>query len=73
VVLRVIARLEKEPDLKARIVSGLDRGLIGAELGQWLADGGFCITKGKSKGEKYDGASLTQFKAAVEYSHQTID
>lgn len=66
----MIARLEQEPDLKERIASGLAQDLVGKGLAQWLADGGFF----NNKGEKYEGASLSRFKAAVEYlnSHGAI-
>lgn len=61
-VERAIARLEDDPTLKARVVSGLTQGLKGAALGQWLYDGGFK----NAKGGKYEGASLSRFKAACE-------
>jgi hypothetical protein len=62
-ILKVIARLEKDPKLKDRAAQGINVGLAGTTLGQWLADGGFK----NAKGENYNGASLSRFKAAIEH------
>jgi hypothetical protein len=63
VIRRVMNRLEAEPELKARISEGVANGLAGAALGEWLADGGFWNKSGKT----YEGASLSQFRAAIEH------
>jgi hypothetical protein len=65
VVRRVMNRLEAEPRLKARISEGLANGLAGAALGEWLGSGGFW----NKSGNAYEGASLSQFKAAIEHLH----
>jgi hypothetical protein len=62
-VLKVAARLEKEPALKARVAEGVNQGLTGAVLGQWLADGGFR----NKNGGIYEGASNSRFKLAIEH------
>jgi hypothetical protein len=58
----MIARLEANPELAARVASGVSQGLKGKPLGQWLTDGGFT----NIKGEIYDGGTLSRFKAASE-------
>ncbi len=62
-VIKVAARLEKEPKLKARIADGIAQGLTGGALGQWLADGGFL----NKKGGVFEGASNSRFKLAIEH------
>lgn len=62
-VLKVVARLEKEPELKSRVAEGVNQGLTGNSLGQWLADGGFL----NKNGGAYEGASNSRFRLAIEY------
>ena len=62
-VERAIDKLKNDPELKARIASGLAKGLKGAALGQWLADGGFLNNKGKN----YDNSTLNRLKQAIEH------
>jgi hypothetical protein len=62
-IRKVAARLEKEPKLKARVAEGVNQGLTGSALGQWLADGGFL----NKNGGVYEGASNSRFRLAIEY------
>jgi hypothetical protein len=55
--------LEDDPKLFARVESGIEKELSNAELGQWLADGGFRNTKN----ETYKIDSVSRFKRAFEY------
>jgi hypothetical protein len=57
-----MTRLEANPELAARVASGVSQDFKGKALGQWLADGGFVNEKGKT----YDSSSLSRFKAASE-------
>jgi hypothetical protein len=60
---RVLDRLDREPELKARITTGLEQSLSLKELGQWLADGGFL----NKKGENHGIDACSQFKRGIEY------
>lgn len=62
-VERAIDKLKNDPELKARIASGLAQGFKGAALGQWLADGGFLNNKGKN----YDNSTLNRLKQVIEH------
>jgi hypothetical protein len=66
-VQRIITNFEKEPELKARVISGLEQGFVGAALGNWLAEGGFL----NSKGEKHAGSRLSKFKTAIEWMEKS--
>jgi hypothetical protein len=55
--------LEDDPQLFARLKSGIEKELSNAELGQWLDDGGFRNTKD----ETYKIDSVSRFRRALEY------
>jgi hypothetical protein len=65
-VIKVAARLEKEPALKAAVIDALSHGHIGERLGEYLAGKGFL----NKNGMKYTGASNSRFKMAIEYLNQ---
>jgi hypothetical protein len=62
-IARVVTRLQADPNLKARVAEGCRQGLKGKDLSDWLASGGFF----NSNNEPYTGASLSQFRAAIEH------
>jgi predicted transcriptional regulator len=61
-IARVVTRLQADPNLKARVAEGCRQGLKGKDLSDWLASGGFL----NSNNDPYTGASLSQFRAAIE-------
>lgn len=67
-VRRIIKNFKKEPELKARVSSGVKQGLVGAALGNWLAEGGFL----NAKGVNYASARLSKFKTAIEWMEKSI-
>jgi hypothetical protein len=55
--------LEDDPELFARVKSGIEKGLSNGDLGQWLDDGGFRNTKN----ETYKIDSVSRFRRAFEH------
>lgn len=62
-ILAIVKSFDKNPELSARVVSGLEQGFVGTALGNWLADGGFL----NNKGAHFDPARLSKFKTAIEW------
>jgi hypothetical protein len=62
-VQAIITKFEKEPELRARVASGLKQGFVGTALNDWLVDGGFV----NAKGGNHAAARLSKFKAAIEW------
>ena len=58
-----IAKFTKHPDLRDRVASGVSQGLKGSALGDWLFDGG-CLN---AKNNRYDPATVSHFRSAIEW------